>query len=126
MAASTIDNIIMIIPCLWTSLFGLVSRYIPNIIPNNGRNTEQMYPRTMAVVCLSGFNKLPQFVHATFPKGIVDPHFGQMVPEILFCWVFVDEASPVCEAPHPEQNLVPSFNSLPQLLQNGIFLTLRF
>ena len=80
----------------------------------------------MAVVCLSGFNKLPQFVHATFPTGIIDPHFGHTVPEVLFCWVADDGVSSVCGAPHPEQNLVPSFNSLPQLLQNGIFLTLRF
>lgn len=79
-------------------------------------NIEHMYPRTIAAVCLSGFNKLPQLEHATFPNGTGDPHFGQGVPKLVVaCWVFADSSSSVREAPHPEQNLVPSFTSLPQL-----------
>ena len=70
-----------------------------------------MYPKTIAAVCLSGFNKLPQFVHATFPNGIMDPQLGQIFPEVLFCCVFDDGVSPVSEAPHPEQNFAPSLTS---------------
>lgn len=74
-------------------------------------NIEHIYPKTMAVVCLSGFNKLPHFVQAAFPNGTIDPHCGQGVPEILFWCVFDEGVSPVSEAPHPEQNFAPSFTS---------------
>ena len=122
----TTDRIIMIIPCLWTSLFGLVRRYMPKIIPNKGRTIEQIYPRAIAVVCLSGFKRLPQFVQAMFPTGTGDPHLGHGVVAALFFCAFGDGVSPVSEAPHPGQNLASFFTSLPQLLQKGIFLTLLF
>lgn len=121
----TIAKTIIIIPCLWTSLLGLVNRYIPHIIPIIGKNIEPIYPITIAAVCLSGFNGLPHLVHATFPNGTGEPHLGQGVTILLFCWVFVVSPPSVSEAPHPEQNLVPSFTSLPQLLQNGILFTLQ-
>ena len=123
MITITMAIIIIIIPCLWTSLLFRVNRYIPNIIPIIGRNIEPIYPITMAAVCFSGFNGLPQFVHTIFPTGTNVPHFEHAIVKLLFCWLLVVSVSSVIETPHPGQNLVPSFISLPQLLQKGIFFT---
>ena len=70
----------------------------------------------------SGFNGLPQFVHTILPKGTNEPHFGHMF--LKYCFddrLMVSGHHLSKEAPHPEQNFAPSFTSLPQLLQNGIF-----